>query len=62
MALGEEALKSARPRPVSPYYSDLSLAMAEKFSAVLKGETDPEKAVSDLQKELSEIISQGEDL
>jgi multiple sugar transport system substrate-binding protein len=27
--LGSEALENARPRPVSPYYSDMSLAMAE---------------------------------
>jgi multiple sugar transport system substrate-binding protein len=27
--LGREALENARPRPVSPYYSDMSLAMAE---------------------------------
>jgi multiple sugar transport system substrate-binding protein len=27
--LGREALENAHPRPVSPYYSDMSLAMAE---------------------------------
>ena len=33
---GEEALKNARSRPVSPYYSDMSLEMQEQFNAVVK--------------------------
>lgn len=61
MALGEEALRSARPRPVSPFYSDMSLAMAEGFSAVLRGDAEPEQVVEDLQVELEEITRMGED-
>ncbi len=59
MALGKEALASARPRPVSPYYSDMSLEMAEQFSAVLKGETSPAQATGTLQEELTSIVEQG---
>jgi multiple sugar transport system substrate-binding protein len=33
--LGREAVENARPRPVSPYYSDMSLVMAEQFNAAL---------------------------
>ncbi|HET7480532.1 MAG TPA: ABC transporter substrate-binding protein [Rubrobacteraceae bacterium] len=59
MKLGKEALKTARPRPVSPYYSDMSLKMAEEFFNVLKGDTAPEQAVGRLQGELQSIIKQG---
>src|SRR5215212_3817102 len=50
--LGREALESARPRPVSPYYSDMSLAMAEQFNASLKGEVPVKRALENLQAEL----------
>ncbi len=59
VALGEEALKNARSRPVSPYYSDMSLEMAEQFNASLKGEVSPEEAVKSLQGSLTEIIEAG---
>lgn len=59
IALGEKALKTARPRPVSPYYSDMSLKMAEQFAAVLRGDTRPEQATKTLQSELQSIIEQG---
>ena len=57
--LGREALENARPRPVSPYYSDMSLAMAEQFNAALKGEVPVEGALENLQRELQEIVDQG---
>ncbi len=56
--LGAEAIQSTKSRPVSPYYSDMSLAMAEQFSLSLKGETDPQAAVQNLQTELTEILEQ----
>ncbi len=59
VALGEEALKNARSRPVSPYYSDMSLEMQEQFNASLKGEVSPEEAVKSLQTSLTEIIEAG---
>ena len=57
--LGREVLENARPRPVSPYYSDMSLAMAEQFNAALKGEVPVEVALENLQRELQEIVDQG---
>jgi multiple sugar transport system substrate-binding protein len=57
---GEEALKNARSRPVSPYYSDMSLEMQEQFNGVVKGDTAPEDAVSSLQKSLQQIIEAGQ--
>ncbi len=57
--LGAEALENSKPRPVSPYYSDMSLQMAEQFNQTLKGNVSPEQAVKTLQQELSSIIEQG---
>jgi multiple sugar transport system substrate-binding protein len=59
VALGEEALKNARPRPVSPYYSDMSLEMQEQFNLSLKGDISPEEAVKTLQGSLTEIVEAG---
>jgi multiple sugar transport system substrate-binding protein len=56
--LGREALENARPRPVSSYYSDMSLAMAEQFNASLKGEVPVERALENLQGELQNIVDQ----
>ena len=58
-ALGGEALKNARPRPVSPYYSDVSRKMQEQFNLALKGGVSPEEAVQTLQDRLTEIIEAG---
>jgi multiple sugar transport system substrate-binding protein len=58
--LGREALDNARPRPVSPYYSDMSLAMAEQFNASLKGEVPVERSLENLQEELQNIVDQGQ--
>jgi multiple sugar transport system substrate-binding protein len=57
--LGQEALERTSPRPVSPYYSDMSLQMAEQFNRCLKGEVSPQEAVQTLQEQLSNIVEQG---
>jgi multiple sugar transport system substrate-binding protein len=57
-ALGKESLENTRPRPVSPYYSDMSLAMSEKFNAALKGDLPVERALQELQAELQNIVDQ----
>jgi len=56
--LAPEALKNTLARPVSPVYSDMSLKMAEEFNAVLGGDTEPQQAISTLQKELQSIADQ----
>ena len=60
IALGESAIKNARPRPTAPYYSDMSLVMAEQFNASVKGTKSPEEAASTLDRELQEIVDLGE--
>ena len=62
ISLGAEAIQNTEPRPVSPYYSDISLAVAEQFNASLSGEVSPETAASTLQEELTGIIEQGQSL
>jgi len=57
---GEEALKNTQSRPVSPYYSDMSLEMQEQFNGVVKGDTSPEDAVASLQTSLEQIIEAGQ--
>src|SRR5215210_5667187 len=59
VALAKEALQHTRPRPVSPYYSDMSLEMQEQFNASLSGDTPPEEAARALKSELESIIQQG---
>jgi multiple sugar transport system substrate-binding protein len=61
VALAKDALQHTRPRPVSSYYSDMSLEMQEQFNASLKGETTPEKAARTLKSELENIIQQGQE-
>ncbi len=58
IALGESAIKNARPRPLSPYYSDMSLVMAEQFNASVKGTKSPEGAAETLDDRLQEIVEQ----
>ena len=54
--LGQEAIQNTRPRPISPYYSDMSLKMAEQFVHSLRGDVTPEEALGVLQGELEEIV------
>jgi multiple sugar transport system substrate-binding protein len=56
--LSKEALQNARPRPVSPYYSQMSREMAWQFNYVVRGAISPEEAVETLQSELRRIIQQ----
>ncbi|HET7479537.1 MAG TPA: extracellular solute-binding protein [Rubrobacteraceae bacterium] len=58
-ARGKEALQSTRPRPISPYYSDMSLKMADSFNAALKGEVPVASALAKLQRDLQNIVDQG---
>ncbi|TCJ13216.1 extracellular solute-binding protein, partial [Rubrobacter taiwanensis] len=59
IALGREAIQNVRSRPVSPYYSDMSLVLAAEFNASLRGAKSPEEAARTGQSELERIIEQG---
>ncbi len=59
--LGKEAIiENSTPRPVSPYYSDMSLELAQQYNAALAGEVSPEQAVQTLQNDLQSIIEEGQ--
>jgi multiple sugar transport system substrate-binding protein len=59
--LGKEAIiQNSKPRPVSPYYSDVSLELSSVFNDALAGDATPEEAVKTLQEELQSIADQGE--
>ena len=57
-ALGKAALQIARSRPISPYYSDTSLVMAEHFNEALKGSAPVDQALRNMQSELQNILDQ----
>ena len=59
--LAKTALQHTRPRPVSPYYSDMSLEMAEQFNASLSGDISPEQAARTLKEQLENFIRQGQE-
>ncbi|HEX6709782.1 MAG TPA: ABC transporter substrate-binding protein [Rubrobacter sp.] len=58
--LAREALQHTRPRPVSPYYSDMSLEMQEQFNSSLAGDISPEEAAKTLKEQLENFIKQGQ--
>ena len=55
-----EAFTTAKPRPVSPVYSDMSLRMQEQFNAVLAGQIPADEATGRLQEDLQGIVEQGQ--
>jgi multiple sugar transport system substrate-binding protein len=61
MELGRSSFENTRPRPsVNPFYSDMSLDMANAFNSTLKGDATPEAATRLLQSKLSRIAGAAE--
>jgi len=57
--LGKEAIiQNSTARPVTPFYSDISLELAAGFNAALSGDTTPEAAVKSMQEEIESLIEQ----
>ena len=55
----KEGLLAAKPRPVTPYYQEVTSAIQEDAYAALQGQKSPDQAVTDLTQKLNEIGSQG---
>lgn len=55
--LGKEVVPATTTPPVSPYYSDMSLVMAEQWNANILGNVTPEEAAANVKEELESIIS-----
>jgi multiple sugar transport system substrate-binding protein len=60
ITLGKEAIRNVRSRPATPFYQDMSLAMARRFHASLAGTVSPERAAATLQKDLEKILQRAE--
>jgi multiple sugar transport system substrate-binding protein len=56
----EVLIENAKSRPVTPYYGDMSVEMAEQFNNVLKGEISPQQGAETLLKSLSSMQQQAD--
>jgi multiple sugar transport system substrate-binding protein len=54
-----EGLQQAKPRPVTPYYQEVTSAIQEDAYAALQGQKSPDQAVTDLTTKLNEIAQGG---
>ena len=59
--LAKEVTQNAKPRPQHPFYSDMSLNLAEQFNLVLKGDAEPQEAIDTLQEELQRLADIGKE-
>jgi multiple sugar transport system substrate-binding protein len=58
MGLAKSSFETTRPRPsVNPFYSDMSLDMAQQYNDTVKGDVSPEAAISTLQSHLQRIAT-----
>jgi multiple sugar transport system substrate-binding protein len=57
--LAKDIATRTKPRPRHPFYSDMSLVMAEQFNEVVKLNTSPQSAVAVMQTELERLASIG---
>ncbi len=57
--LGRSAIRNARSRPSSPYYSLMSPRIAEAFTSTLRGNHSGEEATQQLAADLRAILRQG---
>ena len=60
IAVASEAIQHTTLPPSSPYYSDMSLAMAKRFNESLRGAMPPDEAAGILAAELEEIVAAGQ--
>jgi multiple sugar transport system substrate-binding protein len=54
----KEGLLAAKPRPVTPYYQEVTTAIQEDAYVALQGQQAPGQAVNDLAQKLNEIAQQ----
>jgi multiple sugar transport system substrate-binding protein len=55
----KEGLLAAKPRPVTPYYQEVTSAIQEDAYAALQGQKAPDQAINDLTQKLNQIATQG---
>ncbi len=57
LSLAKQAIEHTTVPPLTPYYSDMSLAMAKTFNASLRGALSPAQAAEQLQAALEQIVA-----
>ncbi|HYZ46557.1 MAG TPA: extracellular solute-binding protein, partial [Actinomycetota bacterium] len=56
MGLARSSFEKTKPRPsVNPFYSDMSLDMAQSFNDTVKGDASPREATRTMQTQLQRI-------
>jgi multiple sugar transport system substrate-binding protein len=55
----KEGLLAAKPRPITPYYQEVTSAIEEEAYMALQGQKAPDQAINDLTKKLNDIAAQG---
>jgi multiple sugar transport system substrate-binding protein len=55
----KEGMQTAKPRPVTPYYQEVTTAIQEDAYAALQGQKAPDQAINDMTTKLNEIGQQG---
>jgi multiple sugar transport system substrate-binding protein len=55
----KEGLLNAKPRPITPYYQEVTSAIEEDAYAALQGQKPPDQAINDLTQKLNDIAAQG---
>jgi multiple sugar transport system substrate-binding protein len=51
-----QAVEQARPRPVSPVYTQISQAIFENVNAALAGEVQPQEALENAQRDMEQAL------
>jgi multiple sugar transport system substrate-binding protein len=54
-----QGLQAAKPRPITPYYQEVTTAVEENAYAALQGQKTPDQAISDLTMRLNQIVQNG---
>jgi multiple sugar transport system substrate-binding protein len=55
----KEGMQTAKPRPATPYYQEVTTAIQEDAYAALQGQKSPDQAINDMTTKLNEIAAQG---
>ncbi len=54
-----QGLQAAKPRPITPYYQEVTTAVQDDAYAALQGQKTPDQAVQDMTNKLNEIVQNG---
>ena len=54
-----QGLEAAKPRPITPYYQEVTTAVEDNAYAALQGQKTPDQAINDLTTQLNQIVQSG---